>query len=246
MITCSNMDGLYFYGQPCVQGQFLDEWMANVGPNRGRTFRGAINRFAAMLIDEARTLTGCSYAELDALLDLPEGQCYRYSLYPRTKKTRSPQAASVQNLENRVARLLKRRAHTVLVQNNKAAHPCGDETSGAPGDQASLGEITGSDFQLVYEHDWPTFRRLKDKAVMSHYLWQWGILWDRGAVPLPWSRELFNLPADMPVELFLPSLTTAHIHLRAAMMKSSAAGNLPEMPSYDQLLEEARRHGFPC
>lgn len=220
--------------------------MANIGPNRGRTFRSAINRFAAMLIDEARTLTGSTYAELDALLDLPEGQCYRYSLYPRTKKTRSPQAASVQNLENRVARLLKRRAHTILVQNNKAARPQGDETLSVPGDQDGLGDVDGSDLQLVYEHDWPTFRRLKDKAAMSHYLWQWGILWDRGTVPLPWSRELFNLPADMPIEQFLPSLTAAHVNIRAAMMRSRNAGNLPEMPSYEQLLEEARRHGFPC
>jgi hypothetical protein len=81
---------------------------------------------------------------------------------------------------------------------------------------------------------------------MHHYLWQWGILWDRGAVPFPWSREVLGIPIDMPVESFLPSLTQAQIQTRVALANAMAAGILPEMPSHEQLLDEARRYGFPC
>lgn len=220
--------------------------MANVGTNRGRTLRGALNRFAAILIDEARTLTGLSYSDLDAALGLPDGQTYRYSLYPRTRKTRAPQAASIQQLENRIAKLLKRRAHKIVVRNNRVTSQDRDEIIGSPGDLFDFGDLVWSDLELAYEYDWPSFRRLKGRLVMEHYLWQWGILWDRGLVPYPWTRETLGVPADMPVEEFLPSLTAAHMQARKEMVDAVVAGILPEMPSYDELLVEARRHGFPC
>lgn len=220
--------------------------MANIGPNRGRTLRGALNRFAAILIDEARTLTGLSYSDLDAALDLPDGQSYRYSLYPRTLKTRAPQAASIQQLENRIAALLKRRAHRIVVRNNKAKIQGRDEIVGSPGNLIDFSDLAWSDLELAYEYDWPTFRRLKGRSVLEHYLWQWGILWDRGVVPYPWTREGLGVPANMPVEEFLPSLTAAHVQARQKMADAVRAGILPEMPSYGELLEEARRYGFPC
>lgn len=217
--------------------------MANIGPNRGRVLRTALNRFAAVLIDEARTFTGLSYPDLDHALGLEEGQSYRYSLYPRTGKTRAPQAASIQQLENRVAKLLKRHAYRLVIQNNKAAVRGDNEVIGGPGERVDLSGLAWSDLEIAYEHDWPTFRRLKRRpATMHHYLWQWGVLWDKGLVPHPWSREVFGLPADMPVEAFLPALTKAHVTVR----RDLAAGNLPEFPSYDELLSLARSYGFPC
>lgn len=77
--------------------------MANIGPNKGRRLRAALSRFSAMLIEEARSVSGLSYAQLDEALGLSEGQAYRYSLYPMEAKTRAPQAGSIQRLENRVA-----------------------------------------------------------------------------------------------------------------------------------------------
>jgi hypothetical protein len=69
----------------------------------------------------------------------------------------------------------------------------------------------GVDFQLAYEYDWPTYRRLKNSAALEHHRWQWGIFWDSGVLQPPWSREHLELPADMPVEEFLPGLTRAHV-----------------------------------
>lgn len=224
--------------------------MANIGPNEGRKLHGALNRFAAILIDEAKDLTGYSYAQLDVLLDLPEGQSYRYSLYPRRKKSRAPQAGSIQQLENRVAKVLKRHAHKVVIRDNSIVQQAGVEGAdgiiGTPDDQPSLDGAEWWHLELVYEHDWPTYRRLKGRSVIQHYLWQWGILWDRGVLPFPWSREILGVPHDMPVESFLPSLTQAQVHLRVALANAMAAGILPEMPSHEQLLDEARRYGFPC
>lgn len=220
--------------------------MANNGPNRGRLLRAAINRFAAILIEEARALSGLSYPALDEALGLENGQSYRYSLYPRTKKTRSPQAASIQTLENRVAKLLKRRAHRLVIQNNAAIRQGQNGSGGSPATPVGLDDIAHTDLQIGYEHDWPTFRRLKGRLVMEHYLWQWGILWDTGRLPYPWSRELFGIPADMPVEAFLPALTMAHVHLRRDAVTQLAAGNLPESPSYQETLALARSYGFPC
>jgi len=208
--------------------------------------RAAINRFASVLIDEARTLTGLSYPDLDEALGLEGGQSYRYSLYPRTRKTRSPQAASIQTLENRVAKLLKRRAHRLVIQNNAARSQGGDKFGGSPNAPLGLDGAVNTDLQIAYEHDWPTFRRLKGRPAMEHYLWQWGILWDTDRLPHPWSRELFGIPADMPVEAFLPALTTAHIMVRRDAIAQLAAGNLPEFPSYEETLAVARSHCFPC
>ncbi|WP_028205907.1 hypothetical protein [Paraburkholderia nodosa] len=154
-----------------------------------------------------------------------------------------PQAASIQQLENRVAKLLKRCPHRLVIQNNKAAALRQDEIMGAPSDPIDFDYLAWSDLQIAYEHDWPTFRRLKGHPeTMNHYLWHWGILWDKGLVPYPWSRELFGVPADMPVEDFLPALTKAHIIIRRDM----AAGILPEYPSYREILAIARSYGFPC
>src|SRR3546814_7312118 len=93
--------------------------MANVGPNRGRRLRLALSRFAAMLIEEAQSISGLSYAQLDEALDLPSGQSFRYSRYPVEAKTRAPQAGSVQRLENRVAVFLKRPRHIVVVERSE-------------------------------------------------------------------------------------------------------------------------------
>lgn len=205
----------------------------NVGPNKGRRLKTALSRFAAMLVEEARDITGLSYAKLDEELGLPDGQAKRYSLYPMTEKTRAPQAGGIQQLENRVARLLKRTAHIVVIENNtKIDLDHGDwmhHIEGRPGDKLNLREFDSYDLQLGYEGDWPTYRRLKYstkdlfspwtpihellsrgahdewKELLKLYSWQWGVLWDKG---LPWlNRSDWDLPDNISVELFLPSIT---------------------------------------
>jgi len=206
----------------------------NVGENKGRRLKLALSRFAAMLIEEARDLTGFSYTQLDEKLDLPDGQSYRYSLYPITAKTRAPQAAGIQELENRVARLLKRAPHKIVVENNSKlaeGSPFSDShVEDMVGEKLNLREYDALDFQLGYEYDWPTYRRLKyDPEVLfssgekifelmqlgAHdrwpellrlYSWQWGVLWDKD---LPWlSRFEFGISEDWDIEFFLMHYTT--------------------------------------
>lgn len=143
--------------------------MANVGPNKGRRLRAALSRFAAMLISEAQYVSGLSHAQLDEALGLSDGQSFRYSLYPLRAKTRAPQAGSIQQLENRVAALLKRPAHKVVVEDNRlllgSISPFTNNAIGTPSDRLDLETSEATDFQLGYEGDWPTFRRLILKSL---------------------------------------------------------------------------------
>lgn len=178
-----------------------------------------------MLIEEAQSISGLSYAQLDEALDLPSGQSFRYSRYPVEAKTRAPQAGSVQRLENRVAAFLKRPRHIVVVENNHLLNKenlfaFSDVIIGVPDGELDLGNSTEIDLQLGYEGDWPTFRRLKASDwmncepisslvkrradfdewpdMLALYAWQWGVLWDKD---IPWlSRINLNFPADLPIE----------------------------------------------
>lgn len=202
----------------------------NVGPNKGRRLRLALARFAAVLIEEARDITGFSYERLDEALGLRLGQSIRYSRYNKGgSDSRAPQAAGIQELENRVAKLLGRLAHTVVVENNSKITEGGFHQAGFfaghPEENLNLREYKANDFQLGYEVDWPTYRRLKydpstlfcafppihelvDKGthdawpeMLKLYAWQWGALWDRG---LPWlDRESIGVPGGTPVGAFL-------------------------------------------
>lgn len=183
----------------------------NVGHNKGRRLRAALSRFAAMLIEEASDISGMSFSQLDEKLDIPDGQSYRYSLYPMRSKTRAPQAGGIQGLENRVAKLLKRSAHTIVVLNNAELTNTeniylADTVEGKPSDELNLREFDGALFEFGYEGDWPTYRHLKLRPEnLRFYAWQWGILWDKDSSLC--SREAWGIHPSTSVESFLPELT---------------------------------------
>lgn len=196
----------------------------NQGKNKGRTLKIALSRFSAMLIEEARDLTGMGYKELDEALDLEHGQCERYARYPGMKKDRAPQAAGIQQLENRVAKLLKRPAHrVVIIDNNKILSACDeimdiDDVIGTPEAGINLREYDGAFLQLGYENDWPTYRRLKCSGRnLQLYSWQWGILWDR-MTPCPY-RTKFGFHQDEPIENCIMELMRTAQHERSRMHK---------------------------
>jgi len=211
-----------------------------------------------LLIQEVRDITDLPYSEIDERLGLPEGQAFRYAQYPIDGKTRAPQAESIQSLENRVAKLLKRLPHRIVIENDAI----GGVDIGTPDTHPNLGELKATDLQLGYEGDWPTYRRLKTsdpfdprleisiaKLVAGNappamwpemfllYGWQWGILWDCG---LPWlDRVMYNQPPDADVMSFLPRVTEYYQNFRARYadvgvrvwkgeMPPVSDGNLPE------------------
>lgn len=195
--------------------------MANLGRNQGRRLRLAISRFAAMLIEEARDLTGLSYAKLDEALGLECGSSYRYSLYPPRAKTRAPQAGGIQSLENRVAKLLRRPAHKIVIERTSplldgcGLHNAIDLFTGEPAADIDLRDSPATELELAYEYDWPTYSRLgkfnlarvrEQNRLVNLYAWQWGILWDRDVLAEQWSREALGIPANVPVEAFLPDV----------------------------------------
>ena len=205
----------------------------NQGKNKGRTLKIALSRFSAMLIEEARDLTGMGYKELDEALDMEHGQCERYARYPGMKKDRAPQAAGIQQLENRVAKLLKRPAHrVVIIDNNKILSV--DETMdaddaigindviGFPAAELNLRAHDGTYLQIGYENDWPTYRRLKCSGRnLQLYSWQWGILWDR-TTPCPY-RTKFGFHQDEPIENCITDLMRTAQHERSRMHKPESS-----------------------
>lgn len=79
----------------------------NLGKNRGKRMKPALARFASMLIEEAKDITGLTHPQLDEALGIAVGQAMRYSEFHRGRENpHAPHAAGIQGLENRVARLL--------------------------------------------------------------------------------------------------------------------------------------------
>ena len=159
-----------------------------------------------MLIEEAHDISGLSYEALDEQFGFSAGLCLRY----RAKK-RAPQADGIQNLENLVARLLKRPAHVVLIYDYSKVtkHDLLNVTIETPDRKMNLRDRDNAFLQLGYEDDWPTYRRLKYGRTIGGirtidlYRWQWGCLWDKGILQEPWTRAYLGLNADTPIEDFL-------------------------------------------
>jgi len=164
--------------------------MPNRKPNKGRRLRLALGRFSAMLMEECRDLLGLSYPEIDSALDYPKGRAYIWSKFggptntTGNKKERSPQAGSMQTLENKVAKLLGRPAHKLVIESNSEIDPTdfqSDLVVAELGSGVNVRKFDLSDLQIGYEDDWPTYRRLKyapDPNLIHLYRWQWKVLWD--------------------------------------------------------------------
>ncbi|BEV14270.1 hypothetical protein HBDW_10580 [Herbaspirillum sp. DW155] len=77
-------------------------------------------------------------------------------------------------------------------------------------------------FQLGYEDEWPTYRRLKYGITINGirtidlYRWQWGCLWDKGILQEPWTRAYQGLDAHTPIEDFLEEMVSVWKERRKA------------------------------
>lgn len=207
--------------------------MANVGPNQGRRLKTAISRFTAMLIREARDLTGLSYEKLDEALGLTSGNSYRYSLDPSRPKSRAVQIGGIQSLENRVARLLRRPAHLIAVVET---HELDALAMLYRMPVANLGlprHVGADDIELIYDNYWPTYADLSrdgrfdiecpwadQPELFRGFGWQWGCLWDEAPnehrqkwcsqfrqIPRHWLSywcEQVDISEDLATEILLP------------------------------------------
>jgi hypothetical protein len=127
--------------------------------------------------------------------------------------------------------------HLVVIKDNGLAIGGGfaNLSAGFPDKNLNLRDTPSYAFQLGYEDDWPTYRRLKcspprdGRTLLGLYAWQWGILWDRNALPEPWTREALGIDPSVPVEGFLPAMVEEAKAERRAYMRmrrSVEAGNL--------------------
>jgi len=199
------------------QRPVFESEMANYGPNKGRRLTVALRRFAAMLIEEARDISGLSFCELDEELGLEPGESLRYARFPSGPKSRAPQAGSIQRLENSIAKLLGRPAHVIVVEDNSRYQAGALSASlevGIPRPGMNLRQAVPTDIQLGYRDDWPTYRRLKyspDRegvSLFSLYAWQYGVFWDKDILPSPWTREEQGIPRNAALSSYLEEFVT--------------------------------------
>jgi hypothetical protein len=201
-----------------------------------------------MVIREAQDVTGLNFRQLDEALGYEDGYCRRYSLFP--KPCRAPQAGRLQDLENRVAKLLLRPPHVVILENLT-------EVLGAPHSGMNARNNSRHSLWFTYADGWPTYdlisdhvepdapngRRfdvlesrqkvyelLRDAApsekwppLLRAYAWQWGCLWDRGLLWL--SRKAFGMPDDADISSLIARealrLTPSLAHGGKTSLKSS-------------------------
>lgn len=172
--------------------------------NAGR-LRLATSRFLAMLIREAKDITGFSNEALAEALNLEFGTLVRYSIYPPRPKTRAPLGIA-QRFENKVAGLLRRASHPVVIecthesvlQSQSVRHWYDLRVSNDARIQLwrrpSLQNATAIDFELTYGDSWPTYDRVgrfdickpwsEQPELVKRLSFQWGWLWDE-SLPYP-------------------------------------------------------------
>ncbi|MFC4275335.1 hypothetical protein [Achromobacter aloeverae] len=196
--------------------------------HRGDRLHLARQRFSAMLIDEVKDIAGMTLPQIDEALqkaglrskvDTRTNMAARYSHWLPGPDGRAPTAGDIQEFEDKVAAVLERPAHKVLVYRYIKPEYDQVEVLGAPGDRLDLGDASPVDLYLDYEDDWPTYRRLKADRLRRRirgtarpdlidlYAWQWGVLWKKTAEREPvFSWEEIGLPSEQSIAANLEEL----------------------------------------
>lgn len=166
--------------------------------NKGWVRRVAYARFTSCLMKELAHVGGLdtSAKRLDALMtvgwndgragELDEKDFNRYNKYPLRPKARVLSTKKLQILENAVAAILKRPAHTLMLIDN-ARQKTFPLAARLPKD------TEWHHLEVIYEDDWPTWRRLEG-SLYETYQWQYGIDWDQ-------EPDLFKMVKQLAIQM---------------------------------------------
>ena len=178
--------------------------------SKGRRLKLATNRFLSMLIREAKDISSQDNKVLAEKLDLELYSLVRYAVYPPRDTSRAP-LSMAQKLENRVATLLGRPSHPVVIEctHSEVVHGPGWPYWIDPRVSESLEinwrrdrdlpEAEGLDFRLGYGDLWPHYGQLSSSGgfkpsapwsdqpeLIRQFSFQWGVLWRRPSeYPIP-------------------------------------------------------------
>jgi hypothetical protein len=190
--------------------------VANIGPNKGRTLRPAAHRFAAMLIEEVRAVTGMNYREITHALfvegypldadatSVDPDRAWEYTLPLTHYRARVPKFDQLQILENDVAYLLKRPAQTLVIEDlgvlSKHPHNFSAFIT-VPRENLSW---KGRDWcpdtlAITYSSHWPTYGDLVQAGLEPLFRWQYGYLWEQG----DFQRASFGFPDTDTIETLI-------------------------------------------
>lgn len=190
--------------------------MANTKPNKGRALRPAAHKFAAMLIEEVRAVTGMNYREIthalfvegypqdaDATTVDPD-RAREYTLPLTHYRARVPKFDQLQTLENDVAYLLKRPAQTLVIADFGQLDEESEEFSqfvAVPQAGLSWKSRKGSpdNLAITYASTWPTYGELVEAGLVDLFKWQYGWLWEQGM----FQRGSHGFPDAFSIETLL-------------------------------------------
>jgi hypothetical protein len=231
--------------------------------NKGRRLRLATCRFLAMLIREARDITSLSYDALaePRALGLELHSLVRFAVYPPRSKTRAP-LSMAQRLENRVANLLGRPAHPVVIECTHHAVLNGpgwpywvdprvsDSTEVTWRRDRDFPGAEQEDFKLAYGDSWPDYGQLSSAGgfnpsmpwsdqpeLIQQFSFQWGALWNRpGKYPFPHGMHEWQ-----DREYLIPMGVTTEQFVKT--MLSEISSSMSEPLSLAVKVAEAVHHG---
>lgn len=184
----------------------LDE--ARKRPSRGSLLKEASCQFAAMLMEELRDIGG--YRSPRSLMEALESaglatERVKHYISTNKKKIRGPSRAALQQLENKVAKILRRPAHIVVIYDANRLYGSGDPCETMVKISAKYPRwMEGTKtclLELGYDANWPTYRRLKmaGEEAKARYAWQWGVLWEQGA----YLREALGVHQDQSIDAYI-------------------------------------------
>jgi hypothetical protein len=214
-----------------------------------------------MLIREAKDISSLSNEALAEKLGLALDSLVRFAVYPPRSKTRAP-LWMAQVLENRVANLLGRPAHPVIIEctHNTVLNGPGwpywvdprvsDSVKIKWRRDRDLPGAEENDFKLAYGDSWPDYGQLGSSggfdasmswcdqpALIQQFAFHWGVLWMRpGKYPFPNGMHEWQ-----EREYLVPMGITAEQFVET--MLSEISSSMSEPLSLAAKVAEAVHHG---
>jgi len=169
-----------------------------------------------MLIEEVRAVTGMNYREIthalfvegypqdaDATTVDPD-RAREYTLPLTHYRARVPKFDQLQTLENDVAYLLKRPAHTLVIADLGLLDREPDEFGqfvAVPRAGLSWNRRKGplDNLVITYASTWPPYGELVEAGLVDLFKWQYGWFWEQGL----FQRGSHGFPDTFPIETLL-------------------------------------------
>lgn len=173
-----------------------------------------------MLIEEVRAVTGMTYPEITHALfvegypknpngkEVDRDRAEEYTLPLSHPRSRTPGFDELQLLENDVAYVLERPAHTLVITDRNIPDNAEDPAMqfiSVPRKgidwrrERRRRKVDPDSLEVAYAADWPTYGALVEVGLAELFKWQYGYLWKRGH----FARSMYAIPDQCDIDTWL-------------------------------------------